>query len=154
MWYPLGLTYYLLDDHEKAINAYEKCIYTWDINDNYVSIANWYYQSLRFLGRDDEAEKLLEKAEVGMDVVENMSYLKLLLMYKGEIQLGDLLNESREAGGFDLVAIGYGIAAWYLLNDEKEKAVKTLKEILSVKGWAGFGLIAAEATYKRLGLRP
>ena len=52
------------------------------------------------------------------------------------------------------MAIGYGIAAWDLLNDEKEKAIDTLKEILSVKGWAGFGLIAAEATYKRLGLRP
>ncbi len=45
VWYHLGLTYYLLDDHEKAINAYEKCIDTWDINDNYVSTANWYYQS-------------------------------------------------------------------------------------------------------------
>jgi hypothetical protein len=87
-------------------------------------------------------------------VVENMSYLKLLLMYKGEIQPGDLLNESREAGEFALVAIGYGIAVWYLLNDEKEKVVETLNEILSVKGWAGFGLIAAEASYKKLGLRP
>ncbi len=151
VWYHLGLGYYLIGEYEKAERAYEKGIKAWDIPDNYASFANWYYQTLRFLGKDDEAKALIEKANPGMDLIENGMYLNLLLVFKGELPVEELEKEMRSSGELGLVTLGYGIAAWHLINDEKEKAANLLKEIVSIKGWAGFGYIAAEAMYKRMG---
>ena len=151
VWYHLGLGYYLIGEFEKAERAYEKGINAWDIPDNYASFANWYYQTLRFLGKEDEAKELIEKASPDMDLIENGMYLNLLLVFKGELPVEKLEKEMRSSGELGLVTLGYGIAAWYLINDEKEKAVGLLKEIVSIKGWAGFGYIAAEAMYKRTG---
>lgn len=150
VWYHLGLGYYLIGEYEKAENAYEKGINAWDIPDNYASFANWYYQTLRFLGKDEEAKALIEKASPDMDLIENVMYLNLLLVFKGEMPVEELEKEMRSSGELGLVTLGYGIAAWYLINDEKEKAADLLKEIVSIKGWAGFGYIAAEAMYKRM----
>lgn len=151
VWYHLGLGYYLKGNYAKAIKSYEKGINAWDIPDNYASFANWYYQSLRFLGKEEEAKKLIEKADPDMDLIENGMYNNLLLMFRGDIPTEQMEGELKEMGELGLVTIGYGIAAWYLINEEKEKAVKLLKDIVSIKGWAGFGYIAAEAMYKRLG---
>jgi len=151
VWYHLGLGYYLIGEYEKAERAYEKGIKAWDIPDNYASFANWYYQTLRFLGKDEEAKALIEKASSEMDLIENGMYLNLLLVFKGEMSVEELEKEMRSSGELGRVTLGYGIAAWYLINDEKEKAADLLKEIVSIKGWAGFGYIAAEAMYKRMG---
>lgn len=151
VWYHLGLGYYLKGDYAKAEACYEKGIKAWDIPDNYASFANWYYQTLRFLGKEEEAKKLIEKADPDMDLIENGMYNNLLLMYRGDIPTEQMEAELKEMGELGLVTIGYGIAAWYLINEEKEKAAKLLKDIVSIKGWAGFGYIAAEAMYKRLG---
>lgn len=151
VWYHLGLGYYLIGEYEKAMEAYEKGINAWDIPDNYASFANWYYQTLRFLGKEDEAKKLIEKASPDMDLIENGMYNDLLLMYRGDIPTEDMEARLAEMGELGLVTIGYGIAAWYLINEEKDKAAKLLRDIVSIEGWAGFGYIAAEAMYKRLG---
>ncbi len=151
VWYHLGLSYYLRGEYEKTVEVYRKGIATWDIPDNYVSFANWFYQSLMFLGRDEEANALLDPVSKEMDLVENGIYRDLLLIYKGELNADDLLEEVRGQGDLSFVGSGYGVAAWYLINKEEEKANKLLSDILSIKGWAGFGYIAAEAMYKKLG---
>jgi tetratricopeptide (TPR) repeat protein len=151
VWYHLGLAYYLIGEYEMATEAYEKGINAWNIPDNYASFANWYYQTLRFLGRDTEAIKLIEKANPDMDLIENGMYMNLLLVFKGEKPIEEVEEEMRSSGELGLVTLGYGIAAWYIINDDKDKATDLLKEILSIKGWAGFGYIAAEAMYKRMG---
>ena len=142
VWYHLGLAYYLLGDFEKAADAYKKGIEAWDINDNYASFGNWYYQALKRLGRDEEAEKVLERAEPGMDMIENQGYLDLMLMFKGVYTV----EEMQEKRG-----LSYGIAVWYIINGDEEKAAEVLKNTLSTGGWAGFNTIAAEAEYKRMG---
>jgi len=144
VWYHLGLAYYLLGEYEKAVDAYWKGIATWDINDNFVSMANWLYQSLRLLGRDEEAEKLLEKAVPGMDLIENQGYLDLLLMFKK----GYNPEETEKPG------LSYGIAFWHKINGNKEKTAQILQDILSKRGWASFNYIAAEAESKRMGYYP
>ena len=142
VWYHLGLAYYLLGDFEKAADAYKKGIEAWDINDNYASFGNWYYQALKRLGRDEEAEKVLERAEPGMDMIENQGYLDLMLMFKGVYTV----EEMEKKGG-----LSYGIAVWYIINGDEKKAAEILKNTLSSRGWAGFNTIAAEAEYKRMG---
>ena len=92
------------------------------------------------MGRKEEADKILEKVNEDMDVIENQHYHMCLMMYKGEKTPEELMTKARE-----MVTIGYGVANWYYYTGEEKKAVKILKEIVSVEGWAGFGYIAAEA---------
>lgn len=150
VWYHLGLGYFLKGEYEKAVTVYDKGIKTWEIPDKYASFGNWYYQTLRHLGRDDEAEELLEKASPDMDLLENWAYLDLLLLFKGEKPVEELEDKMRESG-LSMATQGYGVAFWYLMSGEKEKAVALLEKILTETGWASFGYIAAEALYKRLG---
>ncbi len=141
VWYHLGLAYYLLGNYGKAADTYEKGIAAWDINDNYAAMANWYYQSLRFLGRKKEADELLDKAVPGMDLIENQGYPNLLIMFKGVYTVDEM---SKKRG------LGFGVAFWYKINGNRKKAAEILKGILTSGGWAGFNYIAAEAEYKRM----
>ena len=144
IWYHLALAYYLEADFEKALEAYEMCMKSSEIDDKVIATSHWYYMTLRRLGRKEEADKLLEKVHRDMDVIENHHYHMCLMMYKGDKTAEELMVKARDMGDLGLVTIGYGVANWYNYNCEGEKAIKLLKEIVSVEGWAGFGYIAAE----------
>jgi len=145
IWYHLALAYYLKADFEKALHAYQMCMMASEIDDKLIATAHWYYMTLRRLGRGQEAEKILEKIDENMDIIENHHYHKCLMMYKGENTPEALMKEARDMGDLGLVTIGYGVANWYHYNGEVEKATGILMEIIDVVGWAGFGYIAAEA---------
>ena len=110
--------------------------------------------TLRRLGRKKEAEKVLDRIDSNMEVIENHHYLRCLMMYKGENNPEALIEEAREMGDLGLVTIGYGVANWYRYNGEKEMAEEILREILKVVGWAGFGYLAAEADLYYMRLKP
>ena len=154
VWYHLGLSYYLMGDLEKALRAYRECLKVSEIDDKYVATAHWAYMTLRLLGRGDEAERLLEKVSLEMDIIENQNYHDCLLMYKGQTTPETLMEKARGQGTLGLVTTGYGVANWYSYTGQKDKAVGVLREILALDGWAGFGYIAAEADLKRMGLKP
>ena len=145
IWYHLGLANYLKEDFQKALEAYKMCMKASEIDDKVIATAHWYYMTLRRMGRKEEADKILEKVNEDMDVIENQHYHMCLMMYKGEKTPEELMTKAREMGDLGLVTIGYGVANWYYYTGEEKKAVKILKEIVSVEGWAGFGYIAAEA---------
>ena len=151
IWYHLGLAYYLNDDFENALRAYEMCMNASEIDDKVIATAHWYYMTLRRLGRKQEAEKVLERIDEDMDIIENHHYHKCLMMYKGENTPEDLMKEAREMGDLGLVTIGYGVANWYHYNGEIEEGTRILREIIDVVGWAGFGYIAAEADLYHMG---
>lgn len=154
IWYHLGLAYYLKGEFKKAIQAYEKCMQVSEIDDKVIATAHWQYMTLRRLFMEKEAEKVLERIKAEMDVIENFHYYKCLLMYKGVMSAENLLKEARDLGDLGMVTIGYGVANWHNYNDNTDKAVEILREIISVEGWAGFGYIAAEADLYNMGLRP
>ena len=151
IWYHLGLAYYLNDNFEKALRAYEMCMKASEIDDKVIATAHWYYMTLRRLGRKQEADKILVKIDEDMDIIENHHYHKCLMMYKGENTPEVLMKEARDMGDLGLVTIGYGVANWYHYNGEIEKATEILREINDVVGWAGFGYIAAEADLYHMG---
>ncbi|MCB2172868.1 hypothetical protein KQH65_09040 [archaeon] len=154
IWYHLGLAYYLKADFEKALHAYDMCMRTSEIDDKVIATAHWYYMTLRRLGREAEAKKILENITEDMDVIENYHYHKCLMMYKGKNKPEALMKEAYEMGDLGLVTIGYGVANWYHYTGNKEKAADILREIVAVEGWAGFGYIAAEADLYHMGLSP
>ena len=145
--YHLGLAYYLKGDFERAERVYTPCNSTSTNADRLVSLTHWRYMTYRRLGRNDEAEKILEPVSSSLDVIENAAYHKLVLMYLGEIAPEELLNA--DPATTDGVTTLYGIANWYLYNGQPEKAKPLFEKIVATDQWAAFAYIAAEAELAR-----
>ena len=151
IFYHLGLAHYLKGDFAKAADAYRLCMEHSKNADMQVATAHWQYMTLRRLNRLDEAKRVLAPISASMEVFENGSYHRLLLMYKGELS-PDTLMESVKKGGLDGATIGYGVANWHLYNGRKEEARRILQEIVNANAaqWASFGYLAAEAELARM----
>jgi len=143
IWYHLGLAYYLKGDFENALRAYGECMERSDIPDRLVATSHWMYMTLRRLGRVDEAAKVLASIEADMEIIENVSYHRLLLMYKGEFTPDDLMTPGADA--VQSATVAYGVANWYYYNGMESEAFRIFRDILEGEGWAAFGYIAAEA---------
>ena len=147
--YHLALAHYLKGDFETALRSYEDYFAVTTNPDQLVAISHWWYMALRRLTREEEAAAVLEPITADLDVIENTSYHRLLLMYKGEIEADELWDpESEDPAG---VAIAYGVANWHFYNGRAEQGEEMFRRILEGSGWAGFGYIAAEAEIARLG---
>ncbi len=120
--------------------------------DRHVSTAYWLALGYAKLGQKATLEKLLSGIAKDLDILENQSYHRLLLFFKGELSEAELLELAKE--GNDPPTIGYGIAAWHLAHKRKEAGIARLREVLKGEAVFAFGYIAAEAELKRLGLKP
>jgi len=78
--------------------------------------------TLRRLGRDREARAVLKPIRADLDVIENRSYQRLLLMYKGELPVDSLLAaDASGARTIDDPAIGYGVATGTSTTDGPQR---------------------------------
>jgi len=152
IWYHLALAYYLVGDYESALECYKECMKVSDIPDKLVATTHWMYMTLRLLGREEEAEDLLVPIKEDMDIIENQFYHRCLLMYKGLVEPGILMDEARAMGPLAVATVGYGVGNWYKYNGSEETATEIFNEILDTGGWAGFGYIAAEADLRWMSL--
>ncbi|MFQ6046595.1 MAG: tetratricopeptide repeat protein [Gemmatimonadales bacterium] len=150
IWYHLGLAHYLRGDFERAVSAYRQCLEVSDNPDLLVATSYWLYMALRRLGREGEADEILRPIDAAMDIVENDSYHKLLLLNKGTISADSLLAAMGSAGGLENATLGYGIGNWHLYNGRSVEAKQTFRRILRGSQWAAFGYIAAEAELARV----
>ena len=145
IWYHLGLAYYLKHDWENALDAYKNCLQSSGNHDNVVSATHWLYMIARRMGDEETATRFLEAIYPEMEIIENFSYYRLCLFYKGlmteEELLGGTLSQSQSA------AIQYGLANWYFYNGDKQRAKEIIDQILAGSNWDSFGYIAAEADY-------
>ena len=143
VWYHLGLAYYLVQDWDNAHRAYLNGFNAGRNDDNRVSTTHWLYMILRRAGRDEEATRVLDNISADMNVIENMSYHRLCLFYKGEISLeemtADLVDNPSGAAG------AYGVANWHYYNGDTGEAMRLLEALAATESWAAFGVIAAEA---------
>jgi tetratricopeptide (TPR) repeat protein len=148
IFYHLALAHYLKGDFEKAADVYRRCMAVSRNPDMLVATTHWYYMTLRRLGREAEAGKLLAPITPGMDIIENASYHQLLMMYKGETTPESLLT----GAGLDGATKGYGVANWHLYNGGRDRARTILTEIVESNAaqWPAFGYVAAEADLARL----
>ncbi len=149
IYYHLGLAHYLKGDFESAHAAYERCMSFSTNPDMLSATSHWLYMTLRRLGRPSPAGLLLVPISGGMDIIENHSYHRLLMTYKGQGDARQLLAEAEQAGGVDYASIGYGIGNWYLVQGERRRAREIFEQIVAGDAWAAFGFIAAEAELAR-----
>lgn len=145
--YHLGLAHYLKGDLERARNVYEPCNALSVNADRLVSTTHWLYMTLRRLGRAEEAAAVLQPVGPSLDVIENVAYHKLVMMYAGDISPEELMRE--DPATTDGTSILYGVGNWYLYNGQPEKARPIFERIVSGNQWAAFGYIAAEAELAR-----
>ncbi len=143
IWYHLGLAYYLKHDFEKALWAYREARSAGSLPDNIVSTTHWIYMILRRLGRDAEAQQALDVIDADMEIIENFSYYKLCLLYKGLVSYDELAREvSDSPQGAGMV---YGLANWKFYNGNRDEALAAMRAYIGEsQGWSAFGFIAAE----------
>ncbi len=149
IWYHLALAHYLEGDFARAVSAYRSCMEVSKNPDMLVATSHWLYMTLRRLGRDAEAARVLEPIRADLDVIENTAYHRLLLMYKGELPVDSLLSQS-SSGALDDVTTAYGVGNWYLYNGDDARAREILQRIVATGNWPAFGAIAAEAELHRV----
>jgi tetratricopeptide (TPR) repeat protein len=149
--YHLGLAYYLKGDFARAADVYRREIADARNDDRLVSTAHWLYMSLRRQGRDADAAKVLEPIKPVMNVIENDTYHRLLLLYKGLMPLDSVLKvgPTGEMSVTDATA-AYGIGNWHLYNGRRAEAERVFRRILAGGQWGAFGYIAAEAELARM----
>ena len=142
-WYHFALARYLQRDFADAADAWTRARAAVDNPDNLVAASHWLYLSLRRAGRGAEAAAVLEPIRADLDVIENRSYLSLLLMYRGEKTPEDVLAAAGE--GSSGAAVRYGVGAWYLIQGRDADAKALWKQMIDQPDWPSFGHLAAEA---------
>lgn len=148
--YHLGLAHYLKGDFAAAIPVYQEEMALAQNDDRRVSTAHWLYMALRRLGRDAEAARVLDPVSPAMTVIENDTYLRLLLLYKGALPVDSVLPAlpGGEMSVTDATA-AYGVGNWHLYNGRSSAARDVFRRIVAGGQWGAFGYIAAEAELAR-----
>jgi tetratricopeptide (TPR) repeat protein len=148
--YHLALAHYLKGDFTRALPIYKRELDNARNDDRRVSIAHWYYMALRRLGRDSEAAAVIRPIGHNLNVIENDTYHRLILLYRGDIPVDSVLSldASGEMSVTDATA-AYGIGNWHLYNGRPAEARRIFDRIIRGGQWGAFGYIAAEAEIAR-----
>lgn len=154
IWYHLALGHYVQGHWEAALEAQRACLAVSEHPDSVVATSYWLYMTLRRLGMDEEAAEVLESIDEDMEIIESTAYLDLLLLFKGERSLEDLVGPSGDGATLQSTTTAYGIGVWHLLNGRSAEAHATWEAILSGRNqWSAFGYIAAEGELARSAVR-
>ena len=149
VWYHLGLCNVVLGRREAAQYAHKKCWEMHMVDQKRVPLVNWSWINLSLMGRQTEADALLEKyIAPDMQVGPNISYLHMCLTYKGERDPELLLKseEDGEAAALNVMTPAFGLANYHLIHGDKTKYAELIDYIVE-KGkdtaWNCFGYSAA-----------
>lgn len=149
IWYHLGLAYYLKGDYANAKRAYDECMKVSTNDDSITATSDWLWMTLMRLGDKAAAAKVLTRITPKMDILENGSYHRRLLMYKG-LEKPEALLDTSTADDLTIATQGYGVGNYYFVNGDMAKAKEIFDRVLAGKQWAAFGYIAAEVDRSKM----
>jgi tetratricopeptide (TPR) repeat protein len=149
IWYHLGLAYYLKGDYQKAADAYVECMKVSNNDDSVTATSDWQWMTLMRLNRKAEAAKVLERITPKMEILENGSYHRRLLMYKG-LERPEVLLDPGKADDLTIATQGYGVGNWYFVTGNQPRAKEIFQRVVAGPQWSAFGYIAAEADLHRM----
>ena len=86
-----------------------------------------------------------------LPVIENGSYHRLLLLFRGDLPSDSLLPspDRRELETVEDVTLAYGIGTWHAISGRPAEASAMYRKIVASPQWAAFGYLAAEQEVKR-----
>lgn len=148
-WYHLGLAHYLQGNYDKAYDAYVECMKVSTNDDSITATSDWMWMTLMRLNRKADAAKVLERITSSMDIIENGSYHRRLLMYKG-LGKPEALLDTAKADDLTVATQGYGVGNYYYVMGDRSKAREVFDKVTSSGSWNAFGYIAAEADLRRM----
>jgi tetratricopeptide (TPR) repeat protein len=149
IWYHLGLAYYLKNDMDKALWAFSNRSVTERYDDNVVSGAHWIYMILSRQGKFKEADAAISRVSRDMDIIENTSYYKMCLFYKGLLPESALRIKNPTSSSDNVLS--YGLGNWYLYKQKDTlTARKHYKDLLEKGNNYSFAYLAAESDWNRL----
>ena len=141
IWYHIGLAYYLTNDMNNALKAFSNRSVSHKYDDNIVSSAHWLYMINRRLGDIEGADRIIDKVNSEMDIIENMSYHQSCLFYRGELKESEIV--------IDDVAL-YSLANWYMYQkNDTINAKKYYQKLLKNGNPYSFAFIAGESDWIR-----
>ena len=149
IWYHLGLAYYLQGNYAKAYDAYVECMKVSNNDDSVAAMSDWMWMTLMRLNRNADAARVLERITPQMEILENGSYHRRLLMYKG-LEKPEALLDTAKADDTTIATQGYGVGNYYFVMGNPAKAREVFTKVTSGAGWNAFGYIAAEADLRRM----
>jgi tetratricopeptide (TPR) repeat protein len=149
IWYHLGLAYYLKGDFANARRAYDQCMRVSTNDDSVTATTDWLWMTLMRLGEKDAAAKVLDRITPTMDILENGSYHRRLLVYKG-LATPESLLDTTNADDLTIATQGYGVGNYYRVMGDTAKAKQIFDKVLAGRQWAAFGYIAAEVDRSKL----
>ena len=148
-WYHLGLARYLQGNYARAYDAYVECMKVSNNDDSVAATSDWMWMTLMRLNRKSDAAHVLERITLTMDILENASYHRRLLMYKG-LDKPEALLDTAVADDTTIATQGYGVGNYYYVTGDMRKAREVFEKVTSGGGWNAFGFIAAEADLQRM----
>jgi tetratricopeptide (TPR) repeat protein len=149
IWYHLGLAYYLQANYAKAYDAYVECMKVSNNDDSVTATSDWMWMTLMRMDRKADAAKVLERITPKMDILENQSYHRRLLMYKG-VEQPEALLDTAKADATTIATQGYGVGNYYFVTGDRARAREVFEKVTAGGGWNAFGYIAAEADLQRM----
>jgi tetratricopeptide (TPR) repeat protein len=149
IWYHLGLAHYLTGAYTRALDAYTECMKVSTNDDAIVATSDWMWMTLMRLDRKADAATLLERISAKMEILENGSYHRRLLMYKG-IEKPETLLDPEHADDLTIATQGYGVGNYFYVSGDRTRARQIFAKVTSGRQWNAFGFIAAEADLQRM----
>lgn len=147
IFYHLGLAHYLQGEFESALAAWSEEAALGTNPDMRVATSYWRYLTLRRLGRVEEARALADSISPDLDIIENQSYHRLLLLFSGRLP-EDSLAPTGDGTPAD-ASTAYGVAAWHLVEGRPDSATARFQRLVAGPQWPAFGHLAAEAELAR-----
>lgn len=147
--YHLALTRILLGEYDKAYATYQQCWNLPTTSARLCALTNWTYLCCRLLGRNEEAEKVLENVTPETDPGGNVGYKELVMMYKGATapeSLAPSITPTNQEEAIDAMTKGFGLALYYKAAGNEKAYSSTLDAILKcgeTYGWTCFGYAGA-----------
>ena len=150
--YHLGLARFLQGDFARAEPAWRRCLELSTNDDNRCSATWWLCNTLRRLGRGDEAREAAVAIRDRMQIVDYDSYHALCLAHRDGADIDALAARGRTAGpnSSDFGTFLFGAGHFALLAGDRTRARALFEECVRGPAWHAFGSIAAEAELARL----
>lgn len=148
IYYHLGLAQYVQRDFAAAAESYQRCLDYATNDDMRVAALYWLYLSLQRAGQAAEAVAAIADVTPDIEIIENTSYHRLLLLFRGLMSEADVAGGPREGvsgAAVDDATLAYGLAIWHLLEGRADEAHERFTLIVDGAAWPAFGHLAAEA---------